>query len=76
MGAVVLVLLLVMTLLGRAIVSQLTRGIGRLTHHIEALAACDLSENIEASGPAEFAQILRGSRQRGDQLSRRSSIDP
>ena len=59
MGGVAVTLLFVMVLLGRAIVSQLTHGIGRITHHIEALAACDLSENIEPSGPAEFAQMLR-----------------
>ena len=45
--------------LGRAIVGQLTHGIDRITHHIEVLAAYDLSQTIEPSGPVEFVQMLR-----------------
>jgi len=59
MAAVSLILLLVLALLGRAIVRQMTSGIDNIIHHLESLAVCDLSQTIEVGGPEEFARMLQ-----------------
>jgi methyl-accepting chemotaxis protein len=58
MAGVALVLLFALVLLGRNIRHQMTYGIEKILHHMEKLAACDLSETIEVDGPEEFARML------------------
>ncbi len=58
MGVAAVVLFVVLVLLGRGIGRQLTHGIDRILHHLEALAGCDLSESVEAEGPEEISRML------------------
>jgi methyl-accepting chemotaxis protein len=58
MIAVVVVLLIAMTLLGISISRQMMRDVTKIMGHLEALAACDLSETIEVGGSEEFARML------------------
>jgi methyl-accepting chemotaxis protein len=58
MGGLLLGLLLILLFLGRSVFQEMTRGIDRILGHMEALAACDLSETIVVDGPDEFRRML------------------
>jgi methyl-accepting chemotaxis protein len=59
MLALAVVLLIVLVLLGRSVLRELTLGIDGILRHMEALAACDLSQAIEVRGPEEFTRMLQ-----------------
>lgn len=58
MAALFAVLMLALLWIGRSVVRELSAGIRRITGHLEALADCDLSQQIAPDGPEEIANML------------------